>query len=366
MIAAKRRRAGRAEEGILGQFCLLALIIIGFALGALALETGHVVGVTAELSNAADAAAIAGAQQMMDDPDLAEYHALTVAALHRADGREVSSNSPDTSVTVVITQPTALDPGRVQVTAEMQIENTLARIFQRSAETVVVTSSAAPGGMVRKVFQDQLFPLAVAGNVEPAGGDGSSGSAGSDGNEELFEYTVGQPFTLNLDVASPDRNAAFTGLGGQNTANMNVIKAMMDQALGLQDVDGTIPAVEVGQLIAQHSGTAGAVHLAQPSRLNALLNSDLVLPIVISPNSENFSFSQPTQVVGFFALDVTNVTVNRGKVVAITGTIIDKGVKGINGEPAQTEIAQWDEALRAISPSTVRLVWNTDSSSSGP
>ena len=152
----------RNQRRSLGTLLLAVIIPISFGIGALALDMAHYSAVKGELQKAVDAAALAGAASLVEEPEKCEDHALVVAEMNSADGRAVSNLSDSTTVTVEVMPCTDTDVGYVKVTANMAIRFMFAPIFGRESDLITTTSRAGTYGTLTQIAADHAFPLAVS------------------------------------------------------------------------------------------------------------------------------------------------------------------------------------------------------------
>ena len=152
----------RSQRGSLGTLILAVIIPISFGIGAFALDMAHYSAVKGELQKAVDAAALAGAASLVEEPDQCENHALIVAEMNNADGKAVSNLSDSTTVTVEVLPCTDTSVGYVTVTASMAIRHMFAPIFGRATDTITTSSRAGTYGTLTQIAADHAFPLAVS------------------------------------------------------------------------------------------------------------------------------------------------------------------------------------------------------------
>jgi Flp pilus assembly protein TadG len=152
----------RNQRGSLGTLLLALIIPILFGIGAFGLDMAHYSAVKGELQKAVDAAALAGAASLVEEPDQCENHALSVAEMNTADGRPVSNLSDSTTVTVEVMPCSDTEVGYVTVTANMAIRHMFAPIFGREWDIVTTSSRAGTYGTLTQIAADHAFPLAVS------------------------------------------------------------------------------------------------------------------------------------------------------------------------------------------------------------
>lgn len=354
-------RPVRDQKGNLGSVLLLALIPLVVAMAALAYDISHMVTVQSQLQTAVEAAALSGAQTLIDNPDNAEYHALEVCAENHADGEPVSNDVQQTTVTSLAKMPTVTDGGAVQVTAQRQVEHIYARIFGRYGDGVTATATAGPGAPIQDLGNNQAFPLVVSLDVVPNSGPGRGAGHGNGNNSDsslgidttpMYLKQVGDNvnFYINSQVF---KNAAFTSFQEQ-PANANYITTAMDMFLGLvEEIPGYVPALSVGDFVNLNNGIAGERHLVNDPRRSLLIQKQYIVVPVITGDP---AYTQSREVVGFITVKVNSVTATQqgGVVQTISGTLVQGLAKG-NGRnfPSTDPNAT---ALNNISARAIRLL----------
>lgn len=319
---------------------LLAVVIVG----AIAIDTYRYVCIKHELHNATDAGALAGAQELWTDLNLAEQDAYDVTKLNQADGRSVDNASPGTSVKVTVVGPSVQSEGSVTVQASMSINHLIAPIFGRTSDVVSTTSIAGSTGSLITVFGNQLFPLAVSSNAR------------TNGNAGILETAkLGDKFQLNLN-SQGFKNAAFTTLTVP-PAKQPLVDKMIKQALGLEpEVPGLVPSISVGDDIYLNNGILSEVDLARGPKLQAMIDPDrppLILPVIEGEPP----FNRTHTVVGFIAFKPTDVTLGRGGgiVETITGTLVKVGIDG-SSETVIGKEYSGNKTLASLTPTPIKLI----------
>jgi hypothetical protein len=308
----------RNKKGLLGPIYLLLIVLAICLLGAIALDYSHCVEVKAELQNATDAGALAGAAHLSFDIDNASPQAYKFTAANFADGRAVSNDSPGTQVTVEVQPPTAEEKGRVTVSATMQVSHFLARMFGRYSDQITVRSVAGTQGFLWRLAGNQAFPLAVSLNAIPSAKD-FKGAA-------LNTKQIGDDIYIGAQGA---KNGTFTSLT-HKSANARFIGDAIDQSIGFATpVDGFIPSVKVGEDIYLDNGMSGQMKLAKEPYVSAMRGKTLILPVIEGTSP----FNQTTPVVAFIGFKVKNITLHQGPGVLerLTGTLVDVQVLGETG-----------------------------------
>lgn len=353
----KKRKYVRNERGTLSALMITAVVLAGVFIGSLAVDPYHMQVVYAQLQNATDAAAIAGAQDLWTSPNSAEPHALAIAAANYADGRAVSSSSSGTTVLVNVTQPGANSTGEVQVTASMRVSHLFAPVFGRNSDVITVSSTAGRSSTLQRVFAGQgTLPISVAWSVP------------SDDGFSLSQKHVGD--TIDLTINSQQySNAAWTSLT-TGVVDANLINSYLNYIASLSSSGSTTttgngngnsgsngngsgggngngngngnsgsnsssggssnssannstvtPSVWVGEQISLLNGVLGNGSNGITSQSN-LIGQTVTLPVVNSYPA--FNQSQP--VVGFVGFTIQSITYtngnsNNGQVLKIRGTL---------------------------------------------
>ncbi|MBI4533792.1 MAG: Tad domain-containing protein [Candidatus Melainabacteria bacterium] len=338
----------RTQHGSLAAVFLALFTIMSLALGTLAVDVAHVTTVKCELQNAVDAAALGGAQDLIEDYDSIPARALNIANNNKADGRAVSNNSPNTIVTVYPIPPSQTDTGSVQVSAQMTINHLLAPIIGRTNDVIYASSLAGGSGTLNQLNGDQAFPLAVSIDAIP------QKLVGDPPGIPLYQRQVGQSVEFYIN-SQQVKNAAFTSFT-ESSANANYIKDAIDQSLGLAPVEpGFIPSITVNDEINLNNGVVGQKKLADSPQLDALLAQPLLILPVISGTPP---YNQSRPVIGFIGVKVTAVEVNGsgGEVETITCTIVKAIGRGRGGPTGLTGDASVDQGMITLSIGPVRLL----------
>ena len=135
----------RNDRGSLGLLIPCAILLLILGVGSFAADVVHNTLVRAELQNASDAGALAGAAALVSaqTAPMADYYATQATAANFADGNPVSENSANTTVAVSIDTNVPGEIGECHVQVSRQIQNWLASIFGRSTELVSADATAA-------------------------------------------------------------------------------------------------------------------------------------------------------------------------------------------------------------------------------
>lgn len=349
----KNKNSLRDERGSLGMLipCTILLLVLG--VGAFSADIAHNVTVRAQLQNATDAAALAGAAALVNPETAyaAAYNAAQLAGLNNADGVPVSSATQGTSVNVTINTDVPGERGTCQVTATQPIGNWLGAIFGHNTDTLTVSSTAAASQSVSGIANNIMFPLAVSIDAVPT----SKTITGI----PLGRLVPGEKFSIYIN-SQQIKNGAFTSFTVKET-NANWLNDAIDQSLGFKTpVPNFIPAVHVGDNIYLMNGVAGQKKLADDPRLDALKAKDhIVLPVI--EGTPPFNQSRP--VIGWVVVEVTNVEKNKsgGEVETIETVITQAAVRGEKGEILGNSDPNATNNLNQMSPSLVRLIPNSNS-----
>lgn len=332
-------RNKRSKTGQLSVLVLVLLVSALIALGALGVDIAHIVCTTEELQTAVDAGALAGGPHLSAaDKAQAIAEALAITASNKADGAMVSNSVPGTSVTVVTTDATANSGGTITVSAQKRINHLFAKIFGR--RTDIVYASATVGGMgdVTQVPSGTAFPIAIS--IDAATQVGGA-------QPPLLTFQPGQVFTVYFDNKG-DLNAAFTSFT-TGSANVQYFNAAMSEALGLTHSNpAVVPSISVGSIINLNNGEGGYQAMSHNFYSSIMAKPYILLPLIQGPPTLN----QSAPVIGFVALKVTGISKRNG-VPSMSGIIVKPAVLGRSGDvPTST----YTQALKTLSPSTVRLV----------
>ncbi|HEY9792160.1 MAG TPA: pilus assembly protein TadG-related protein [Candidatus Obscuribacterales bacterium] len=322
---------------------VILLFIVG--IGAFAMDISHNVTVRTELQSATDAAALAGARDLLQDNTInnASNDALTVAGENTADGLAVSNGTPNDSVTEVDQFDAANQTGTVTVDGSRQIHNMFSSLFGHSSDTVNTHSVAQAWRSVTTIYPNQAFPMMVSLDT-------------TQGNQiPLYQHKVGDTFNIYIN-SQQWKNAAWTGFNTGNT-NANYITNAIDQLFGFSAMQpGYIPQMSVGDTMSLGNGVAGQKQLAGGNYINVLTDPqfNIVLPVM----SGDPPYNQSRQADGYVIVHVNSVDINQsgGQVETFHVTIVKGVVKGTGGIPGTTVPANLVPGITTISAGAVKLV----------
>jgi Flp pilus assembly protein TadG len=318
--------------------CMIICAVIG--IGAYATDIAHNVTVRTQLQNAADAAAIAGAKDMVipNQQQMADSDAEAVAAANLADGEPVSATTPGTEVDINAS-PTN-DGGQCQVDAHKEIDNFFARIFGHNKSPIDVTATAIAYDTVSGVRQDSLFPLV-------ASIDTPNGHA-----VPLYKSKIGDTVTFFIE-SQQYMNCGYTGFTGG--ASASYVNDAIDQILGLAPIEpGFVPALNIGDQMDLMNGVASTKDLSEEPYYSKLTDGrTLYIPVM----SGDPPYNNHRPCLGFIGIKVTDVIKNQshGKVLELVCTLTKGFVKGTPGEingPASNPI---NNGIADLSPAIVQL-----------
>lgn len=147
-----------------GQSMVVAAMVLSVLMGfaALVIDVGMIAIERGRIQNAADAAALAGAQMLPENPNAAIDDATAYAALNGIDEGEIAAIS-------VTTTDSANDT--LQIELKREVEFGLARVLGLYSATVTVSATARTGGVVGA---GALAPFAVEESVFAGLGQGDS------------------------------------------------------------------------------------------------------------------------------------------------------------------------------------------------
>lgn len=331
-----RRNSGQLSY-ILG--ITVVASIVGVA--AFAVDITHFVSAQQELQCAVDAGALAGAVHLIENsPQKAISEALKVTARNAVEGVSVSNSSADTTVDVTVEGSTPSASGTVTVTATHKINCIFGPLFGRVKETVSAHGAASGIEPVTEIPRGLAFPLALSIDARPVKKDGTV-------MNPLSQYKPGEQFEIYLGEGS-DKNAAFTSFA-EDSANDNYFKDSIDDVLGIGSLDPVVPAIEVGGEINLTNGESAFQYLLNDPRYSAMLSK----PAIVFPLIEGSApFQQSSNVIGFLALKVTNISKDRG-VPCIQGVILRPALRGRSGAGY---VGNYSQVVNDLSPLTIRLV----------
>lgn len=342
----------RDQKGSLGILIPSSVLLLVLGVGAFSADIAHNVTVRAQLQNATDAGALAGAASLADPDEAynAAYNAALLTSKNSADGTPVSATTPNTNVQVSIELDGQDERGTCTVTATQPIQNWLASMFGHSSDTISVTSTAAASLTVNRIASNILFPLAVSLDAVPTSKTVSQ--------LPLSKLKVGDKFYIYIN-SQQIKNGAFTSFVTKDT-NANWLNDAIDQSLGFKaPKPDFIPTTRIGENIYLINGVAGQKSLADDPRITALTERDhFVLPVI--EGTPPFNQSRP--VIGWVVVKIKGVEKNKsgGEVETIETEITNAAVRGEKGEifGASNGDAEATKNLTSMSPSFVRLIPN--------
>ena len=189
-------RAGREE----GQVLVLMVLALGVLMGmaALAIDVGMVYEERRDLQNAADAAALAGAQELPSSPELAVARARTWASNN-------GIADPDSLVITISTTHSANDT--ISVAVSRAVAYRLAPALGMEGDTVPAAAKArvgSPAGM------DRFIPFAVENSVLSGLSPGDSAIIKYDSQDQTQGNSLALAFPGNVG-ASDFRDSIYYG-----------------------------------------------------------------------------------------------------------------------------------------------------------
>lgn len=338
---------------------MASLIVIVTSVTCLGIDYSHLVAVRTQLRNAADAAALAGAEQLLKAPDTCVAHAEKVAALNLADGQNLQDSGDTISVVAEMTPPTTTHVGKVTVTIEMVAKNLIAPMFAREKDKIRVVAVAGGAGQIVKTFQNIAFPLAVSLDALPYTITTKEQGKAKEtaGGISLLEAINGDNKVFSICINSQTyKNGAFTSMTTKD-ANANWLKDAIAQGLGLEGDKYdpvTIPSAAIGDDIFLTNGVAGQKQLADDPFASLLMDGrTFVMPVI----SGDPAFNQTRKVIGFVTVVFEGITKNQaGQVLTLTARLVDAAVPGLPGSLATTGVSAWDAAIAKVEPQTVKLL----------
>jgi hypothetical protein len=357
-IHRKHRRGIRSENGLLGLVALLFAIFVILVAAAFFTSISHALTVKAELQNAADAAAIAAAQDLCAEPEKAEIIGKSVAAMNRADGRPVSSKSSGTSVRVLVHEGINGESSRVELITHMKIQNLFGGLgwFGKEASVSAHSMAGTTGGIVT-LGDDQAFPLAISIDAVPM--------CGRIASEPLRSHHLGDIVCLYTN-AQQRKNVAFTSFL-KTSDDLAYIRKVLDARLHMTadaqsllpgenaTSERLVPNLAIGDSIYLNHGSFGQNYLATGGRLEALMrHPTITVPVIVG----NPQVKDKATIVGFLTVRVVGCTLNAHgqELDSLTVQLIKGIVSGKSGLLPSTNEASTDAALEELSSGTMKLL----------
>jgi Flp pilus assembly protein TadG len=341
------RRFVRSDSGSIAvpAFCLA--LMIALAVGGYCLSFNRAMLTRSELQNAADAAAIAAAQDLAIDPEHADKSGLKVAALNFADGQRLAKKSKDVKINVDVINSDGTYPGWVRVDIAKSVSNPfngLAGI----PPTTTVRASALSGveGNVVTCFEDQLFPLAVSIDAIPME---RSLAAMPLNNSHLGDSV------LLLTNAQQTRNATFTSFF-KHPSDCDYIENALDETLGIKPRQtDSIPQVSLGQTINLNNSALGTHHMAGGDQAAGLMRHPVLTLPVIEGNPQQ---SDSAKVIGFISMRVQGFTLTASghELDTLRGTLIKGSLRGQTGALPSARTEMNDAALKELTAGKMKLL----------
>jgi Flp pilus assembly protein TadG len=335
----------RTQYGAIGTTLMVVIAPAAFLLvGVLAHDLPYLTAVKTQLQSATDAAALAGAQELTSNSANAAQAAILCANNNYANGKVVESNgTTGQTLTVDVVPPDQAGRGSVTVTASMPVQNLFGSIVGHNIDTITATSKAGSTSSLKHLNPNRGFPVAVNYNA-------------------VSQAQIGSSVTFWIN-SQQVKNAAFTGFN-QNT-NANVVKAEMDQALGLTSVtDGLIPGLTLGDNLAidLSNGVLGQMQLSHEPYYSALLSKVYILPLVDTGSTQ---MNQNSTIVGFIAVRFTEVftSSNSGNNASTGGN--DNGNGNNNGNGGGGGNSETSGAVLGLQATIVNASFTGESGSLG-
>jgi len=157
------------EKGSVIVFVALAMVVL-LGIAAIVVDVGLLYFNRIALSNAADAAALAGAQELPDNPGQAEAEAVSYAVKNGAEETRVVTTFPDShSIKVTVSRTVPLGFAKVFGIASSDVS---------ASATATVGSLSAVWGAAPFVVPDQEFVYGQPYTLKYGGGAGDHGNFG--------------------------------------------------------------------------------------------------------------------------------------------------------------------------------------------
>jgi Flp pilus assembly protein TadG len=303
------------NKGTTSVFPLILIAGVGI-LGMFALDVVHSVLVHTELQSAADAGALAGAQDLIlaSTSGNAIADATNIAALNTADGKSCTGavvSIQANTCTVELNQP---------------ITNFCGYFVGQPQTTISVLSTAGAYSSVTAVDGNTLFPIALSWDTLNAG-------------PALKTKMLGDQITITIE-SQQNSNGDWTGLtSGSHSASdiLSLVNGIVN------NTPNSVPPVSVGDNINLTGGVGPKPQDFNGQNLAYIYGQPIVLPIITGDPP----FTQTRPCIGFLAVQVTNVgRSNPGNGLQLTATIVKGLVKGTGG----------GTTTGGISPGLVQLI----------
>jgi hypothetical protein len=335
----------RKQQGSVVALLPLAILLAIVAIGAFAVDISHNITVRSELQNATDAAALAGATELLkpETENNADFSALQVAEANEADGKPVSNSTPGRSITV---QPGTWDNNTnsaiFDADSQCTINNVFARMFGHGTDTINTHSRAQCWRSIIGIPANSGFPLIVSADT-------------TQGNPKpLYQMQVGDKFDIYIN-SQKFKNGAWTSFKMKNT-NASWLKEAVDMGLGLSPMTpGHFTGIDVGESASMANGVQAQKELAKGEKLAAFTDEGrtYIIPVM----SGEPPYNQERNVVGFVTIKVNGVKINQsGGAVEVINTTLVKGLSRGEGGIPRSGNSNLDQAMKELSPGVVRLI----------
>jgi len=308
---------GRSDSGSVVGVLIAIVLLAVIALGAVGIDIAHNITTRTAEQSATDAAALAGAAYIVQNPTGgadapatviaadqttsfnqsagSQTTANNVCANNTADGKAVLNGSHGCTVTAtpiaastttVASAPFPGNNGECNVVASMPINNFFAAMFGRKTDTVPAVSVATGYATVVGVDPNQLFPIAVSLDTQT----GHSTNA-ADNNLPLNMCQIGTQTAFTLQ--EPCANAAWTTFNAlktpsaypSETTQLNWINQALGPYTGSFTTGINVPAQLVGEKNSQGTQPTGSAMTTSSYQAGGIdLWGDLSLPANISGN----------------------------------------------------------------------------------
>jgi hypothetical protein len=303
----KRRLNARRNQGSVAALAFVATVPLLAAIGGIAVDCMHFNDAKGELQRATDAAALAGAEDLINylgtknttgtsvstSNEEPVNFALQVAALNPVDGPLGLWQSGDRSLSATIRYDSTLAgpaniPNRCDVKGTIGIRSLFSQIFGNFGQTVITNSSAGETSL------NTLYsyaPLLVSW-VDP-----------DPSNRILKNQAVNQPYTVEIKD-----NQASNSVWILN--NNQSDKAIIDHIANPSNPGAALPPIAIGDWIKSDNGQKSA-----GKDFNLLLGKDVAF-IVTGDNvgKDYLAKGKPLhQIIGYMVLHITSVDNTPGK-----------------------------------------------------
>ncbi len=313
---------------VLYAFAFLSVLV----LSSLAVDITHRVAVQDGLQHAVDAAALAGAQQLINNgsAQTAKSAAVSIATANTVDNIAITDNPPATAVAVSVN--TTANPKTVTVTVQRTMINLFASLLNHPTSQVTASATASASQGLSTVNPNQVGTIAVSLDYVP--------SSGPEQNQALQTITAGQSFTI--DLANNDNS-------GQGNCNQKEANGCLIRSIGSSDISTLSSSLSLGSTQVQYPGSnAGVAQWTSLINNGIIQVGDTLAMVLVTGTPPGSQQTQNLTVVGVCGLNITSL--NSSKKL-ITGTIQDPiTLSGQGGSAPSTGSTTTDTFISTNAP----------------